>query len=116
MRDKITYEWALEELDPTMIGEPDPDIVDTDHADTIGPGCHWDEQIDSRTHRIALVRSIGNQDDGLKSRAYAYLVHAGPFFYLPEEFDDGATVPQRFFRELKRSNIQPSFIILRRNQ
>lgn len=88
------YEWVVEEVNA------DEDIVETDAYPTAAaalthahrrpaPGCRFD---------VGLVLNIGDDDRGLQDRQWAYIDDAG---FLPEQFDGGARVPQRFAKELE---------------
>ena len=48
------------------------------------------------SQRLVLVRDWGNENQGLEDRQWAYVEG----WKLPDEFDGGAKVPQRFQSEL----------------
>lgn len=87
-----TYEWVVESIDEHG------DVQDLDFWDTYaearraaagpGPGIARVE--------VGLVRSVWRDDGELLRRGYAYLDEGE----LPEAFDDGARVPQRFRKEV----------------
>jgi len=93
MRNGVSYEWDIE----TLEGE---DVVDHHHSDKLDflnlpravPNEHGGHEV------LVLVRDVGNWEDGLISRTWAY-VQSGT---LPETFDDGTKVPKRFHAEHKR--------------
>lgn len=91
-RTKSTYEWAWEATDES--GE----ITDCDYFPTLAE-CQGQALTGAD---VALVKRYGNDDDGEVGRTYAYL-QAGPEgeLKLPETFDDGTTVPQRFHKEAR---------------
>lgn len=87
MRSTIQYEWVAEPMDKY------DDIIDPIFCDTY---------IDARKYKVAdfdgcvkieigLVRNLGNDEDGLLDRQYAYS--------LDTEFDGGAKIPKRFLKE-----------------
>lgn len=90
MRNEITYEWTLEELE-------DGDIIDSDFTDTLK--ADW---INRPNTDLGLLYREGNEVDGETDRYYAY-VREGK---LPEYFSNelnqplGIKVPQRFHKEL----------------
>jgi hypothetical protein len=111
MSDKtdVRYEWLVETLDLDNCNSDDADdadIIEVYHADTYAEALKWAEQADQPV-RIGLVRDRGNDLEGLLDRQWAYLT-AGTMGTLPERFDwgggetNGAKVPERFHRELKR--------------
>jgi hypothetical protein len=83
-KDKLTYEWAIETLDSNG------DIYDVDHSETFPTDIP--ENAD-----VALTRIIGNDQDGIKHRQYAYLADGK----LPETFENGVRVPKRFHVEVE---------------
>jgi hypothetical protein len=84
-KDKLTYEWAIETLDSNG------DIYDVDHSETFPTDIP--ENAD-----VALTRIIGNDQDGIKHRQYAYLADGK----LPETFENGVRVPKRFHVEVAK--------------
>jgi hypothetical protein len=105
-RYRVHYEWDAEQVNITDIdpetGEPYNDVQDHNHndIDTVlseiaEEGCRVD---------VVLVRNVGNEDDGLVDRQWAY-VEDGK---LPEFFEDAyqkplCRVPQKFHVELRRA-------------
>lgn len=85
-RDRVTYEWVWELTD-----EHD-DIVEHQYLDT------YREMVSSAPAGadFGLCRRVGNDDDGEIEREYAYIERG----VLPERFDGGSTVPQRFHKEV----------------
>ena len=84
MRSKVSYEWTLE----TMEGE---DVAELDFADSLS-----EYSTVNPSQRHVLVRDWGNENQGLQDRQWAYVEG----WRLPDEFDGGAKVPQRFQSEL----------------
>ena len=86
------YEYATEWVD-----EAD-DIIDCGYYETLGVAKDYAKDIRyAGTVRvdIALVRSSGDEIDGLQERGYAYFDSNGN---LPLRFTDGNAVPVRFLR------------------
>ena len=92
----IVYEWLVEELED---GSGDPDIVDVTYYPTLAEARHHADSIIDRVGfvRVGLMRDVGNDVDGLADRQWAYLDADGA---LPDEFDGGASIPRRFFKEV----------------
>lgn len=94
MRNKVTYEWTLETIE-------EGEIVDCDFADTL-----TSEWINVPDSDLGLVRSEGNEDDGITDRVWAYVKDGK----LPECFSNSmgtpitTKVPQQFHNELKKIN------------
>lgn len=75
------------------------DIVDHHHADKLkdyGPNIPL---IDCINYHLTLVRDVGNEIDGVIDRQWAYVKNGE----LPNKFDDGSVIPQRFIKELQLS-------------
>ena len=91
----ICYEWIVEELED---GGSDSDIIDTNGYPTLAEARSHADSIITRggVACIGLVRDVGNEWDGLTDRQWAYLNADGA---LPDEFDDGVSIPRRFFKE-----------------
>lgn len=94
------YEWDIEEMD--VANDPE-DILDHHHQDTLAGFGKWLEQVDGVRYVLVLVRSTGNNDDGLQDRSWAYPERDGNWWRLPETTDDGHKVPQRYHDELARA-------------
>lgn len=103
MRDKITYEWAIEGEDD------DGDIQDVDHADTFAEALVRQAALAPKWPKvnIALTRISGNDFDGINERGYSYYRDGK----LEPNFSDGWNedgsgwgnldpVPQRFHKEV----------------
>lgn len=97
----VDYEWVVEMVD--------------EHGDIMDPLFfdHIDEAVfqfaaplpDGVHHfDFGLKRDVGNNDDGLQDRQYVYLTDEGK---LPDTFEDGATVPQRFRSAINRRMLRP---------
>lgn len=91
MKLKVTYEWDYETMDEN------DDIIDHNHADKL----EVFNDVDI-TPTLVLVRDVGNAEQGLVDRSWAYV----KFRHLPEYFTDAsnckvAKVPQKFINELK---------------
>lgn len=95
MRNKVSYEWVFEEYDEHG------DIVDPLFSDTLQDALSNVPDIQPHnTYGVALVRSIGNDEDGLINRQYAYIDKDNK---LPLEFGEGQKVPYRYHREVGRN-------------
>ena len=92
MRQRVIYEWCYETIDEYG------DIIDNDHADKLS---EFNEE--RKTEQLCLVQNIGDDDNGLDDRHWAYVKDGK----LPEFFADamgeftGYKVPQKFHAELK---------------
>lgn len=91
MRNTVSYEWDYERTDEHG------DILDHNHADRLSQFA-----IEDITDSLVLVRDLGNENEGLQERTFAYVKDNK----LPEYFTDGAgnpihKVPKRFNEELK---------------
>lgn len=99
MRNEITYEWTVEEID--------------EHGDITD--CHFYDSFPGMPEAgmdIGLVRHVGNKLDGEIERHYAYIENGelGEFFMEHVYCERTgkmksyaiAKVPQRFFAEMKR--------------
>ena len=88
----VSYEWVAEPVDQhgdiidPIFGDTFNDVRDVDAAD-------FENAV---AVNIALVRNVGNDDQGLQDRQYAYLTGG----ILPNEFNEGADVPVRFIRQI----------------
>ena len=91
------YEWTLEPIDEHG------DIIDADFSETLTPLKQWGDAAalnpEATRQDLGLVRTVGNDDEGVVERTWAYGTADG----LPAEFEDGHTVPQRFFKEFARN-------------
>lgn len=97
MRNTKKYEWDLEELEPYDSANDCQDIIDHNHADKLKELLPIKN--DFKHSDLALVLDIGNDEDGLEDRYWAYVVNNR----LPSHFDNSDyKVPQRFHKELKR--------------
>lgn len=93
----IKYEWDVEEHD-------DVDVLDHDHRDKLSDFKKLSfSQINGVEFCLVLVKDVGNQDEGLQHRAWAYTMwdRAVERWVLPGCFDDGSNVPKKFHDELK---------------
>lgn len=85
----IVYEWQLEDVDE--YGDiQDLFSFNTREALEIA-GKMYPPEYDH--YDYCLVRMQGNQAEGLQDRQYAYFDLGGK---IPEEFDGGAKVPDKF--------------------
>ena len=91
---KITtaYEWTWETTDAHG------DITDCGYTATLTE-CRQESPAGAE---CALVRRRGNDDEGEVERGYAYCQPSptGTGLVLPQFFDDGAKVPQKFHAEI----------------
>jgi hypothetical protein len=96
----ITYEWIVETLDTEPVD--DPDIIEVDHFDLYKYAAEFSAA--HQPSRVALVREVGNDDEGLIERMWAYVRDGG----LPEHFEFATDlvvelrVPKRFHDEIAR--------------
>ncbi len=92
--DRTWYEWDIETIDKRdNIEDHDfddrlADLAPRHKYDPDGPACF-----------LVLVRNWGNEHDGLLNRQWAYVTRSGE---LPNEFDGGDKVPQKFKTELRK--------------
>ena len=101
MKNQVNYEWDMELADNPFVdaaGDIIADIIDHDFADKLKDLKDPHPPRDGEHHRLVLVRSTGNEDEGVIDRQWAYLDDAGN---LPAVFDYGAKVPKRFHREFE---------------
>ncbi len=86
MRDRIIYEYVIE------LKDSNDDIINLDFCDS------YSEVLKNLptngNYDIALIRTVGNDNEDVKDKSYAYLVDGR----LPAYFDDGNKVPQRFLK------------------
>jgi len=80
------YEWDLE----TYEGD---DIIDHWFAEKLS-----NLPLPAATQVLVLVRRVGYPDEGVGDREWAYIQDGK----LPEIFDGGTRVPQRFHREYEQ--------------
>ena len=98
MRDKVFYEWDEETYDG---------CENIDDHNFFEPGSLYERYV--RAHNavdladneeLVLVYNTGNAHEGITDRAWAYVdLDTGK---LPEKFDNGRKVPNRFHLELAR--------------
>jgi len=94
----IRYEWDIEEVDEF------DDISNHDFRTKLSDySCGVFCMINAIEARLVLVKNSGNNVEGLKHRAWAYAAwdKEADEWFLPECFDDGSKVPQKFHDELK---------------
>lgn len=91
---RVSYEWTWE------VEDEYGDIVEQGFGDTLAE-CLREAPDEAE---LALMRRFGSDDDGELERGYAYCQPNpnGPGLVLPECFDNGFTVPQRFHAEVAR--------------
>ena len=89
------YEWTWEACDESG------DITDCDSFDSYAE-CREASPIGAE---IALVRRVGNDDEGELDKSYAYCHPSvtGTGLELPERFDDGCKVPKKYHAEIARA-------------
>jgi hypothetical protein len=101
-----TYEWIVEHLD----GEPagDPDILEVCHYDT-----YREAALETgvrtmlkrkKNYRVALVREVGNDVEGLTERMWAYVVDGElpEYFEIATDMITSVRVPKRYHVEVER--------------
>ncbi len=93
MRNEIKYEWCYETVDEHG------DILENDFSDTLSGFVE-----NQKTDTLCLVRTEGNEEDGVQDRVWAYVKDGK----LPVQFSDSTgeeimvTVPEKFYAELKK--------------
>jgi len=91
------YEWVIETVDEYE------DIREVNHADTLTMAlldATLEAEATGMRVDVGLVRdALDNIDGSLKDRQWAYLEDGK----LPEQFDGGASIPQRFKREVEKA-------------
>ena len=108
MRDSIWYEWVIEEI--IVHGHDEHGIIEDIEENFFGDKLtdyYLNEVRDAIEKRrisgeetkytmLGIIYHLGNEDDGELDRDYAY-VDEGK---LPECFEFGRKIPQRFHKEL----------------
>jgi len=95
----VEYEWDIEGADKHG------DIIDHDFSDTLkGLASRAELDVDHFAddivrNELCLVRSMGNDDEGIVERSWAYVTPQG----LPAETDNGSKVPQKYLKEFDRN-------------
>lgn len=105
MRNEVTYEWTVEEVDEFG------DANSVHFFDSLADACAIRDAVrgDCHSAAVAVVRHEGNSLDGEVRRFYAYVNDEGR---LPEVFSsgrdeaDGPPVPARFQAEIDRMGHQ----------
>lgn len=87
-RSRVYYEWTAEREDEWG------DIQDSNFADTLAALLPFAKE----GWALGLVRNVGCESEGVEDRQWAYPKDG----VLPERFDGGSKVPQRFLAEWKR--------------
>lgn len=93
MRNTVSYEWCLEEVDGH------DDIQHHHHADALAELAGTEAEVPACTLRLCLIRHLGNNEDGEVERGYAY-PHGGQFY---DGFSCGNSIPLRFHNELEKA-------------
>lgn len=94
----VYYEWDIEEVDENG------DIQDHDFRDKLKDFV-VKPAIDGDRYQLVLVRNVGDEDEGLVDRDWAYAIKCDGRWVLPEQFDGGTKVPKRYHEELARSGL-----------
>lgn len=107
---KIRFEWALE----TVYWDEDEDLQDIEDSDYRASLSDYgaDDLADAIAQkrfvrkdgiecftRLSLRRDRGCDAEGIEDRQYAYVVSGT----LPERFDGGAKIPERFIAQLAKA-------------
>ena len=87
MRDKYIYEYVIE------LNDTNGDIVNILYFNTFREVM---ENLPIDNYDIALVQKIGNDNEGVKDIAYAYLIDGN----LSPTFDNGNKVPNKYLKEM----------------
>ena len=110
MRDRVSYEWDVELYENYAPRIGGGDVVDHDFRDKLSdivagferhgytPDSEGREPDSLMEYRVVLVKSYGNEFDGVTDRFWSYITEDG----LPETFEDGRPVPVRLRREWDR--------------
>tara|TARA_R110000824_G_scaffold77938_1_gene196911 strand:- start:580 stop:954 length:375 start_codon:yes stop_codon:yes gene_type:complete len=106
------YEWDMELAeDPWIMPDGDvcADILDHRHENHLRDLQELPSPQDGEHHRLVLVRDMGNEEEGVTCRQYAYLTQEGE---LPEYFGEaqGYKIPVRFHRELAANPWAKKFV------
>lgn len=88
MRNETTYEWQVNLVDQHG------DIEDCDRCKTLQEALGRMDYYND----IELVRTVGNEDDGILDRGYAAVTGN----VISERFDCGSKVPQRFVKQVAK--------------
>lgn len=101
MKNRIHYEWDIEETD-----KESGDIEDHDFRERLVDFVvsSWN-RIDGESFVLVLVRNEYEFDGDLKDRTWAYAELENGKWVLPEKFSGGlkeAKVPKKFHKELER--------------
>lgn len=99
MRDKIYYEWAVEEM-VVENGQVTEDIEDNSFYDKIDDIFILNEleNLSLPQYELCLWKRKGNEYDGMTDSTWAYVQNGE----LPEEFNDGSRIPEHMKFQLKR--------------
>lgn len=94
-----TYEFVVETLDFYTGCGDDPDVMDTWGFDTLAKATAFTTGFKD-PWRIALRRDVGDEDEGLTDRAYAYPDADGrlPEYMTYGAGEEGPRVPVRFLK------------------
>lgn len=102
---EVSYEWSMEETEYWLEhGEEVDDIVDQRFSDSVSDFIAV-VRTDSKRYRLVLVRTVGNNVEGIVDRAWAYCVEVNGRMELPETFDNGKAVPKKYKKELERAQV-----------
>lgn len=98
----VTYEWDFESWDYDENG--DVIDIDHDHRDNLD-GCTLEHigPYEGGEIKLVLVRNVGNENDGLTDRTWAYVVDGKLPTHFANAYDRPQTkIPQRFHHELAK--------------
>ena len=106
LRNRKTYEWDLEACDGNEVLEHDSRDANKT-ADLDRHLYHFTNKTlraaTGKTINLVLVQNIGNDDDGITDRGWAYVTfNPNGHPQLPTHFDNGKSVPHRFQKQLHR--------------
>ncbi len=90
MKNDFYFEWVIEEYNEHG------DINDPQFFDVLDDYFYRVYFDSDETRKIALIRMIGNNEDGEIERDYAYVKDG----VLPASFPDGHIVPKKYRREI----------------
>jgi len=97
MRDKVFYEWAVEQWDLE-----EEDIEDSSYYDHIDAEFIRleSEYLTLPNYKLCLWKRCGNADEGITDQTWAYF-NSG----LPECFENGDKIPKYVKKELKNLDL-----------
>jgi hypothetical protein len=101
-KNKVTYAWCIE----TFTNDEYEDITNLNHSDELTYTKDDFEAEEGESTRLALIRSEGNEIDGLTDQLWAYVKDGKLPGYFSEslERETSYKVPQKYHKELEKFN------------